>query len=81
MVKTIKDKVTARTEYNFVPGYIMDAKYEAHKEGYNQGFEDGEDKGAHKQAIETAKILKNLGDPLDKIAKATKLGLEEIQNL
>ncbi len=28
MVETIKDKVTARTEYNFVPGYIMDAKYE-----------------------------------------------------
>ncbi len=28
MVETVKDKVTARTEYNFVPGYIMDAKYE-----------------------------------------------------
>ncbi len=32
MVETIKDKVTARTEYNFVPGYIMDAKYEAREE-------------------------------------------------
>ncbi len=73
MVETIKDKVTARTEYNFVPGYIMDAKYEAHEEGYKQG--------SHQQAIETAKILKSLGDPLDKIAKATKLGIEEIQNL
>ncbi len=31
MVETIKDKVTARTEYNFVPGYIMDAKYEERK--------------------------------------------------
>ncbi len=28
MVETIKDKSTARNEYNFVPGYIMDAKYE-----------------------------------------------------
>ncbi len=28
MIETIKDKSTARNEYNFVPGYIMDAKYE-----------------------------------------------------
>ncbi len=62
---------------------------EAHEEGYNQGFEDGErkgedkgiTKGVHQQAIETAKILKSLGDPLDKIAKATKLDIEEIESL
>ncbi len=74
--------------------YDYDTDIEVQREeSYNQGFEDGEKKGedkgitkgitkgAHKQAVETAKILKSLGDPLDKIAKATKLGLEEIQNL
>ncbi len=61
MVETLKSKITTRAEYNFVPGYIMDAK--------------------HQQAIETAKILKSLGDPLDKIAKATKLDIKEIEAL
>ncbi len=28
MVESVKEKITTRAEYNFVPGYIMDAKYD-----------------------------------------------------
>ncbi len=81
MVETIKSKITTRAEYNFVPGYIMDAK----SEGYNQGFEDGEDKGitkgSHKQAIETAKILKAKNIDLTTIEESTGLSKAEIQSL
>ncbi len=32
MVESVKNKVKTRAEYNFVPGYIMDARYEAREE-------------------------------------------------
>ncbi len=46
-------------------------------EGIAQGFSDG----ARQKALETAQILKRLGDSVQKIMQATGLTKEEIEKL
>ncbi len=46
-------------------------------EAFGVGIEQGE----HRKAIETANILKKLGDPLTKIMEVTGLSKEEIEEL
>ncbi|MBL1411541.1 hypothetical protein [Sphingobacterium faecale] len=53
------------------------AKKEAKAEGRVLGIVEGK----HEQALETALSLKNMGIPVDKIAKATGLRIEEIERL
>ena len=49
--------------------------------GREEGISLGEQRGARQNALQTACNLKNMGFPLDKIAKATGLSLEEIKSL
>ncbi len=71
MVITVKDKVTARTEYNFVPGYIMDAKYEQ-RELDQQEIDEA--KAETKQANQRA-------DNAEAEIKKLKAELEALKNL
>ena len=57
----------ARKEYHILPAVIMDA------------LDEGEARGAHQKALETAKILKEFGDSIAKIAQATGLSQEEVE--
>ena len=43
--------------------------------GIQQGFADG----SYKKALETAKVLKQLGDSVQKIMQATGLSKEEVE--
>ncbi|ERF59988.1 hypothetical protein HMPREF1325_0093 [Treponema socranskii subsp. socranskii VPI DR56BR1116 = ATCC 35536] len=61
----------ARQEYRFMSGFEMDAR----EEGIQQGFADG----SYRKALETAKILKQLGDSVQKIMQATGLSKEEVE--
>ena len=45
--------------------------------GIQQGFADG----SYKKALETAKVLKQLGDSVKKIMQATGLSQEEVEAL
>ena len=44
-------------------------------------FVKGEEKGARQKALETAKILKQFGDPVQKIMQATGLSKEDVENI
>ncbi len=65
MINVEKSKITTRAEYNFVPGYIMDAKYEADRE----------------RVIKTVKNMKKENCDLELISRVTGLKIEEIKNI
>ena len=50
-------------------------------EGIEQGIERGFSDGSHQAKLETARILKRLGDSVQKIMQATGLTGEELENL
>ncbi|MDF2514845.1 MAG: hypothetical protein K0R59_141 [Sphingobacterium sp.] len=54
---------------------------EAIQNGIAQGIAQGIEQGAHQKAVETASNLKKMGLPMEKIAKATGLEMEEIEKL
>ena len=56
---------------------ILQGEIKGRREGIEQGFADG----AYQSKLETAKVLKQLGDTSEKISKATGLSLEEISKL
>ena len=49
------------------------------EEEHEIAFVKGEEKGARQKALETAKILKQFGDPVQKIMQATGLSKEEVE--
>ena len=51
------------------------------KEGIAQGKQEGISEGVYQAKLETAKILKQLGDPIQKIIQVTDLSKEEIERL
>ena len=53
----------------------------AFAEGIEQGIERGFSDGAYQKALETARILKQLGDSVKKIMQATGLTQEEVENV
>ncbi len=65
MINIEKNKITTRAEYNFVPGYIMDARYEERKLA----------------KMESARILKQKNIDVEIIQEATGLSLSEIEKL
>ena len=69
MIQTVKNNEQARQEYRFMSGFEMDAREE--------GFSDG----AHQAKLETARILKRLGDSVQKIMQATGLTKEEVERV
>ena len=56
-------------------GFEMDAREEDIQQGIQQGLSDG----SRQKALETAKILKQLGDSVQKIMQATGLSKEEVE--
>ena len=73
MIQTVKNNEQARQEYRFISGFEMDAR----EKGRSEGFSDG----SHQKAVETARILKQFGDSVQKISQATGLSEAEIENL
>ena len=65
MIQTVKQNEQARQEYRLMSTFEMDAI----------------EKGIYRKAIETAKILKQLGDSIQKIIQVTGLPEEEIEKL
>ena len=51
------------------------------EQGIEQGIQQGFSDGSYRKALETAKILKQLGDSVQKIMQATGLSNEEIEKL
>ncbi len=59
------------------------ARYDGRKvgiaEGKSFGLVEGEAHGSRQKALETAKILKQFGDSIQKIMQATGLSKEEVE--
>ena len=51
------------------------------EQGIEQGIQQGFSDGAYQKALETARILKHLGDSVKKIMQATGLTQEEVEAL
>ena len=51
------------------------------EQGIEQGIQQGFSDGAYQKALETARILKQLGDSVKKIMQATGLTQEEVEAL
>ena len=75
MIQTVKMSEQARQEYRFKSAVIMDAE----DRGLERGFAEGEARGSRQAKLETARILKQLGDSITKIVQATGLTKEEIE--
>ena len=75
MIQAVKQNEQARQEYRFMSGFEMDAREEDIQQGIQQGLSDG----SRQKALETAKILKQLGDSVQKIMQATGLSKEEVE--
>ena len=75
MIQAVKQNEQARQEYRFMSGFEMDAREEGIQQGIQQGFADG----SYRKALETARILKQLGDSVKKIIQATGLSKEEVE--
>ena len=75
----------ARKEYRFMSGFEMDAWEEGRSEGFAKGVErgiaQGFSDGSYQTKLETAKILKQLGNSVKKIMQATGLTKEEVESL
>ena len=67
----------ARQEYRFMSGFEMDAR----EEGIQQGKSLGLAEGSRQAKLETARILKQLGDSVKKIMQATGLTQEEVESI
>ena len=63
-------------EYN----YDMDIAVQR-KESFEIGLAEGENRGSRQKALETAKILKQLGDSVQKIVQVTGLTVQEVEKL
>ena len=71
MIQAVKNSEQARQEYRFMSGFEMDAR----EEGRSEGFSDG----SRQAKLETARILKQLGDSVKKIMQVTGLTQEEVE--
>ena len=68
-----------------VRSFEMDARRAGFQQGITQGvaqgMRQGEARGSRQKALETARILKQLGDSITKIVQVTGLSKEEIEKL
>ena len=77
MIQAVKHNEQARKEYRFMSGFEMDAR----EEGIQQGKSLGLAEGSRQKALETARILKQLGDSVKKIMQVTGLAEEEVESI
>ena len=61
--------------------YIALERAEAREEGLSEGLEQGFSDGSYQTKLKTAKILKQLGDSVQKIMQATGLTKEEVETI
>ena len=71
MIQTVKRNEQLRKEYHILPAVLMDA--------FDEGEARGRSEGSRQKALETARILKQLGDSVQKIAQATGLTKAEVE--
>ena len=76
-ITEIKHNDQRRHDYMIMTAFEADAKRMGRLEGRSEGFSDG----SRQKAIETARILKQLGDSVQKIMQATGLSKEEVEKL
>ena len=81
MIQTVKISERARKEYHILPAVIMDALDEGEARGLERGLAEGEARGSRQKALETAKILKQFGDSVQKIMQVTGLSKAEVEAL
>lgn len=88
-VQEIKEDETLRREYMLINSFERDAQNDGwkagmeagRKAGMQAGIKQGFADGSLQKAVETARILKQLGDSISKIVQATGLSAEEIEKL
>jgi len=59
----------------------MEGKKEGLEKGREEGMEKGMEKGVEEEKKATAKIMKQAGEPMEKIMKYTQLTQEEVEGL
>ena len=82
-VNETKEDEEKRREYMLLKSFEMDARRAGIQEGIVQGRSEGMQagiaQGSYQTKLETAKILKQLGDSVQKIMQATGLSKEEVE--
>ena len=68
----LKSDITTISETQFSAGV---------ERGKSLGLAEGEVRGSRQKALETARILKQFGDPVQKIVQATGLTIQEVETL
>ena len=81
MIQAVKHNEQARQEYRIMSAFEMDAREDGIQQGIRQGIQQGFSEGSYRTKLETAKILKQLGDSVTKIMQATGLSKEEVESL
>ena len=84
-IKEVKESEELRREYMLINSFERDARHEGWKagiaQGISQGRSEGITQGSYQTKLETAKILKQLGDSVQKIMQATGLSKQEVEAL
>jgi predicted transposase/invertase (TIGR01784 family) len=70
-----------RDEYSRIQGALQKGWQEGLQEGRQEGLQEGLQKGWREGREEIARTLKALGDPVEKIARATGLSVDAIAAL
>ncbi|MGP1432302.1 MAG: hypothetical protein ACTTJ4_08315 [Treponema sp.] len=72
----LKSDITTISETQFSAGVERGLA-----EGKSLGLGEGEVRGSRQKALETARILKQFGDSVQKIVQATGLTVQEVETL
>lgn len=97
MIEKLKSNEQARSEYRFISGFEMDARYYGRQEGLEEGRQEGlkegrqagmqagmqvgREQGFTEGVMQTAKNLLDIGLSVENISKATGLSCNEIERL
>lgn len=85
MIEKLKSNEQARSEYRFISGFEMDARYYGRQEGLEEGrqagMQVGREQGFTEGVMQTAKNLLDIGLSVENISKATGLSCNEIERL
>ena len=80
-IKELKENEERRKEYMLIQAFEMDARKDGIQQGLQQGKSLGLAEGSRQAKLETARILKQLGDSVKKIMQATGLSQEEVESI
>ena len=80
-IREVKENKQLRKEYMLINSFERDARNDGWKAGMQAGIAQGRSEGVADGLRQAAKILKQLGDPVQKIMQATGLTQEEVEAL